>query len=107
MNISAISEKIKAALVDEDTESKHVDDIAFHLTDWVCDLQELVSFYEAPNEYDSSQVREILTHFLVHAPNHLAAAAKLMLDYPISDVFGVGAVRASKDGDNKDEQDVN
>ena len=31
--------------------------------------------------------------FLVHAPNHIAAAAKLLTGFPVADVFCVGAVR--------------
>jgi hypothetical protein len=35
---------------------------------------------------------ELLIQFLVHAPNHLAAASKMLTDIPVTDVFGVGAL---------------
>lgn len=37
--------------------------------------------------------------FLIHVPNHLAAASKLMLDIPVTDVLGVGAVTETPEED--------
>lgn len=67
-------------------------DIAIHMTDWLDDLHSYVKFCENPNGTDLETVNEMLLKFLTHAPNHLAAAAKLYADAPVSDIFGVGAV---------------
>lgn len=67
-------------------------EVAFHMTDWLSELSALVGFYEAPEAPTAQHVSELLMAFLVHAPNHLAAAAKLYADQPVADIFGVGAV---------------
>ena len=67
-------------------------DIAFHLTDWIDDLEAWVRFCEKPHETPPTEVAEMLMHFLIHVPNHVAAAMKLHLGWGVSDVFGVGSV---------------
>jgi hypothetical protein len=74
-------------------------DVAFYMTDWLSDLDACVKFFRTPDDLTVDQVHALLVAFLVHVPNHLAAAAKLYVDSPVSDVFGVGAV--SVDGDPK------
>jgi hypothetical protein len=66
-------------------------DVAFHLTDCRGDLEELLGFYADPDAYSDAQVYDLLIRFLVHVPNHLAAASKLFTGVPVTDVFGVGA----------------
>ncbi len=74
-------------------------DVAFHLTDWLEDLEVFVAFCRNPGSYTPDQVNDLLIAFLIHAPNHIAAAAKLYVDIPVQDVFGVGAVSTGEDGD--------
>ena len=74
-------------------------DVAFHMTDWLNDLSAFVAFCGAPESHSAEQINEILLAFLQHVPNHIAAAAKLYADYPVSDIFGVGAVSASNGTD--------
>ena len=89
----AITEKIKIALDELNKfNSDLAHDIAFHMTDWLEDMSELNKFYIYPESYNSKQVTDLLMKFLLHAPNHLAAAHKLFTKEPISDVFGVGAL---------------
>jgi hypothetical protein len=71
---------------------KIAEDIAFHMTDWLSDLEAFADFCERPNEFSDEKISRILINFLVHAPNHIAAAAKLYTDEPVEDIFGVGAV---------------
>jgi hypothetical protein len=73
-------------------------DVAFHMTDWLGDLAAFVRFCEEPSRLSSAQINELLTDFLVHVPNHVAAASKLLVDMPVSDVFGVGAVEPAGRG---------
>jgi hypothetical protein len=66
-------------------------DLAFHLSDWRADAAFLMALQLAPERFTAAEVRAGVTAFLVHAPNHLAAAAKLG-GWPIEDVFGIGAL---------------
>ena len=66
-------------------------DIAFHLTDWLDDLDAYFRFCSNPHALTDEQVSELVMQFLLHVPNHLAAAAKLYTGGGVTDVFGVGA----------------
>lgn len=67
-------------------------DVSFHMTDWLDDLQDYVKFCESPDSFDPDEIDKLLLAFLNHVPNHVAAAAKLYADSPVSDVFKVGAI---------------
>ena len=64
-------------------------DIAFHLSDWGADAAFMVAVPLFPERFTADEIREGVQQFLVHAPNHIAAAAQLA-GWPIRDVFGVG-----------------
>ena len=66
-------------------------DLAFHLSDWRADAAFLVALHLAPTRFSSDEVRDGITQFLVHAPNHVAAAAKVA-GWPVQDIFGIGAL---------------
>jgi hypothetical protein len=88
-----IASRIASAAADEMQLPRSVaNDVAFHMTDWLGDLEALVRFYRDPGALSSAKAAEILTSFLVHAPNHIAAAAKLFTGFPVADVFQVGAL---------------
>lgn len=76
-----------------------VRDIAFHMTDWLDDLRSLQAFYDAPANLSTKEIEQLLIKFLVHAPNHLAAACKLLTDIPVTDIFGVGATSESDESE--------
>lgn len=67
------------------------DDIGFHLSDWVADAAFLVALHLFPERFSDAEVEEGIESFLLHAPNHVAAAAALTGN-PIEDVFEVGAL---------------
>jgi hypothetical protein len=67
------------------------DDVAFHMTDWLEDLEAYVRFCAHPNKMSDEDVSELLSDLLVHVPNHVAAASKLYTGVPVTDIFGVGA----------------
>lgn len=71
-------------------------DIAFHLTDWEYNLYDFGGLIYHPDRYTDREAGQIIVEFLVHAPNHLAAAAKLAVDCPVKDIFGVGAVEPTE-----------
>ena len=66
-------------------------DVAFHMTDWLANFEEYQRFCLNPSGLSDEEVSRMLVKFLVHVPNHLAAASKLYTDVPVTDVFGVGA----------------
>ena len=82
----------KYCIDEEELDSETAYDVAFHMTDWADDLESLIEFYEKPDEFSSEQLGKILYDFLYHVPQHVAAAAKLLLDTQITDVFDVGVI---------------
>lgn len=64
-------------------------EIGFHLSDWLENLEFLFALHLNPSAFSKEQIAVGITHFLIHAPNHIAAAAALV-DAPVSDVFETG-----------------
>ena len=76
---------IESALRDDfDDETAHA--IAFHLTDWSADAAFLVALFLCPKQFTDKEIQSGVTEFLFHAPNHIAAAAKLFGN-PVQDIF--------------------
>jgi hypothetical protein len=97
-NAVQIRERIAgAAMAEAELPLAVANEVAFHMTDWLNDLAAFVEFCQSPESYEPKRVNELLLAFLLHAPNHIAAAAKLYAESPVSDVFGVGAVDPSAD----------
>ncbi len=69
--------------------------IAFHLTDWRFEAAVLVALCLFPERFTDEEIAAGMTDLIIHAPNHLAAAAKLA-GYPVADVFGVGPLLESE-----------
>ncbi len=67
-------------------------DVAFHLTDWLDDLERLQRFYVDPERGAPDEIADLLLQFLLHVPEHVAAARKLATGFPVADVFEVGAL---------------
>ena len=67
---------------------------AFHMTDWLSDLAAYSRFCRAPEKVSDPELNDLLLAFLIHVPDHVAAARKLYVDLPVTDVFGVGATTA-------------
>ncbi|MGI9262770.1 MAG: hypothetical protein ACR2QR_12075 [Woeseiaceae bacterium] len=92
MDANVVSQAIERALEANEygtPETRH--DIAFHMTDWLADLEEWHTYCQSPETLDAEQTIELLIRFLVHVPNHLAAASKLLTNIPVTDIFEVGA----------------
>jgi len=87
IDVIKIRKKIELSLQQTgDYSEKQCHDIAFHLTDWFDNLIELLEFFQYPDKYESVEVNKILLDFLIHVPNHIATAAKLMTDLDIEDL---------------------
>jgi hypothetical protein len=94
-NTESVRQRIEAVAISEGELAASVaKDVAFHMTDWLNDLSNYVKFCQAPATHTDEQVDSLLLALLQHAPNHLAAAAKLYADYPVKDIFDVGAVES-------------
>ena len=90
---SVIRDRIREAILREAELPEQVaEDVAFHMTDWLDDLAHFQKFYSEPDQWQDEQIMKMLIAFLLHVPNHLAAASKLLTEVPVTDVFGVGAV---------------
>jgi hypothetical protein len=79
--------------------------VSFHLTDWLGDLYAYQRFCLNSRYRSDAELDGLLAQFLMHTPDHLAAAKKLYTSWPVTDVFGVGAVatrkRMVKDGSRR------
>lgn len=89
----AVAKVIERALAPSHADAR---DIAFHLTDWHSELGRFHQFCLAPDAASPEEIRDLLMDLLVHAPAHLAAAARLYTGAPVTDVFGIGAVDSSE-----------
>jgi hypothetical protein len=95
---AVIEARIRKVAMGEMSLSPEVaNDVAFHMTDWLDNLVAYLQFCAEPNEKSEAEVGELLTDFLVHVPNHLAAASKLYTGLPVTDVFHVGATAENSD----------
>jgi hypothetical protein len=66
-------------------------DIVFHMTDWLDEMELFQHFCEDPSSFNPEEINNLLITFLTHVPNHLAAASKLFLGIPVTDIFNVGS----------------
>ena len=66
-------------------------DVAFHLTDWNWDAAFLVAVHLFPERFTPEELVMGTDMLLLHAPNHLAAAATLV-GHRIQDIFEVGVL---------------
>lgn len=87
-----VKKRIAAAFSEFELEPQVVEDIAFHMTDWKENLEEIVRLYEQPERLSDEHVQRIILVFLAHVPNHVAAAKKLLGLGPIEDIFKVGVL---------------
>jgi len=64
-------------------------EIAFHLVDWHTDAAFIMAVHLFPERFSPEELCAGAQVLLVHAPNHLAAAAKLTGN-PVEDIFEAG-----------------
>src|SRR5437016_3080132 len=61
-------------------------EIGFHLGDWQGDAAFLVALHLFPERFTPEEIREGVEAFLIHAPHHIIAAARLA-GHPTDDIF--------------------
>jgi len=99
-----IKKSIEAALnANAEGEEIPASEISFHLTDWLDDLRRLQGYFNDPDSLAPDEIEKLLYDFLLHVPNHLAAASKLLCDTPVSDIFEVGAIECEHNVDANSE----
>jgi len=67
---------------------EHAREVAFHLSDWSADAAFLVALHLFPEMFDDEMTLDGLMGAVVHAPNHMAAAARLA-GFPVHDSFKI------------------
>jgi hypothetical protein len=88
----AVQARIReVALREAELPDSVADDVAFHMTDWLEDLDAFSRFCADPSSLSDAEVSALLTDFLVHVPNHVAAAGKLYTGVPVTDICQTGA----------------
>lgn len=84
-----IADGIEHAFSQDSTlSSEATRELAFHMTDWLTELEAYVRFCQDPARSKPKHVIDLLHGFLAHVPNHVHAAA-LLLGYDVSDIFDV------------------
>lgn len=85
-----VQSKIASAFAASGIPADSARDIAFHMTDWRSDLEAMIKIWEQADRMSDDEISELLYAFLVHVPEHVAAAAKLSGCGSIQDTFNVG-----------------
>ncbi len=90
---AALVERIAGALArhGEGAVSPHAHDVAFHLTDWVEEAAFILALRLFPDRFTPEEIADGIACFLLHVPNHVAAAA-VLAGHPPEDIFGVSEV---------------
>src|SRR5262245_4117000 len=83
------AQNVIAAALAEELGPERAADVAFHLSDWGEDAAFLVAVHLFPERFTVDEIRDGVMALLIHAPNHVAAAAHLA-GWPLRDVFEVG-----------------
>ena len=90
------TEEVRARIAEAFSQSMDrssvANDIAFHMTDWDHNIEDLLRIYKEPRRITDDEIVQIILEFLAHVPNHVAAAKKLAGLGPIEDVFEVGVL---------------
>jgi len=85
-----VQSKIASAFAASGVPTETARDIAFHMTDWRSDLEAMTKIWEQADQMSDDEITELVHTFLVHVPEHVAAAAKLSDCGSIRDIFDVG-----------------
>jgi len=98
--IPSAQEAIEQALLADEYPPEVARDVAIHLTDWSSDANFIVAVRLFPERFTPDEIRIGVEQFIIHAPYHIAAAAKL-LGWPVIDWFDMGTIDRRED-DYKD-----
>ena len=91
-----IQKALREAFTEMELDPEKIDDAIFHMVDWLDDLEKWSQFCKNPASLSAEELGDMVMSFLIHVPNHVAAAGKLVTDIPVSDIFDVGAISNEK-----------
>jgi len=92
---------VSALIAEDELERERAEEIGFHLSDWHAEAAFLVAAHLFPERFTAAELSDGISRFLIHAPNHVAAAAALR-GFPVEDIFEVGALDGPKEDDDGD-----
>ena len=75
-NTTVVRTRIAEAFTKSMHESANASEIAFHMTDWDHNIDDLLRIYDRPESITNDEIVRIVLEFLSHVPNHVAAAKK-------------------------------
>lgn len=95
---AVLVERIAGALArhGEGAVSQHAHDVAFHLTDWLEEAAFILALRLFSDCFTPEEIADGIERFLLHVPNHVAAAA-VLAGHPPEAIFGVSEVSASRE----------
>ncbi|USN99737.1 MAG: hypothetical protein H6810_03500 [Phycisphaeraceae bacterium] len=89
---SELWQRLRATAMREwDLDEAAADEFAFHMTDWLDDLDSLNALL-ASSSWNPEQAARTLRAILCHVPAHIAADSFIAYGLPVKDVFRLGAV---------------
>lgn len=92
-NQKIIQPKLAKIIESEGIDEKQADSVAFHLTDWLNDLENFYKLISDLESYSTEEANKIVSNFLIHVPEHVVAAKKLYLDESVEDLFELGVLK--------------
>lgn len=93
--VNAVQARMEKALSHEGFLSKKAArEAAFHLSDWIAELHALVLLIRSAR-WKPDHARDVLLSFTCHAAHHIAAAHRIVMCDPVTDIFEIGAVKGS------------
>jgi len=77
MATNNIAMKKYTAALAPDFDEKDAHELAFHLCDWGWDAAFIIAMHMCPDRFLEDEIEAGVGLFLIHAPNHLAAACRI------------------------------
>ena len=93
MNLSENQKIIRNNIVeilrhsDGNYSDEEINNFAFHMTDWIDELSELLKLFSTEERVSFDKSNEILMNFLTHAPAHIIEAAEIYLGDEVKKIF--------------------
>lgn len=81
---------VLSAALSEDLDPLVADEVAFHMVDWETDAAFVVAFLLFPERFTKDELQAGTDMFLIHAPSHVMAAARLA-GHETKDIFKGGS----------------
>src|SRR5688500_844078 len=98
-------DRVTRALVAGDIPAAQARDAAVHMSDWKADMDKWSADWANPDGFDDEELRRVIYGFLIHCPNHINAAAKLLGRGPVEDLVGVGIFEEDEEEEENDEDE--